>query len=179
MATTAAGTPYVESSDLVANYPGVSLALANHIDTLGKVLQVVRATDTTNRATTSTSFVDATGMTVTITPSHVDNTVILIATGYLLVNGDSGTGSRAILQITNASNTEVSGAQGMTIGTYRYSYGTSPILDQSLFLMGQASPATVSAVTYKLRWKVQESGNLTELVNNSNTGQMFAIEVAA
>jgi hypothetical protein len=32
MATTADGTPYVESSDLVANYPAVSLALANQID---------------------------------------------------------------------------------------------------------------------------------------------------
>lgn len=33
MATTAGGTPYVESSDLVANYPAVSLALAEKIDT--------------------------------------------------------------------------------------------------------------------------------------------------
>jgi hypothetical protein len=32
MATTANGTPYVESSDLVANYPATSLALAEHID---------------------------------------------------------------------------------------------------------------------------------------------------
>ena len=40
MATTAAGTPYVESSDLVANYPGVSLALANHIDTVGGLVNV-------------------------------------------------------------------------------------------------------------------------------------------
>jgi hypothetical protein len=33
MATTAGGTPYVESSDLVANYPAISLDLAEHIDT--------------------------------------------------------------------------------------------------------------------------------------------------
>lgn len=32
MATTAKGTPYVESSDLVSGYPTVSLNLANHID---------------------------------------------------------------------------------------------------------------------------------------------------
>ena len=37
MATTADGTPYVESSDLVANYPGLSLALANHIDGLAVI----------------------------------------------------------------------------------------------------------------------------------------------
>ena len=32
MATSAAGNPYVESSDLVANYPATSLALANRLD---------------------------------------------------------------------------------------------------------------------------------------------------
>jgi hypothetical protein len=32
MATTSAGNPYVESSDLVANYPATSLALANRLD---------------------------------------------------------------------------------------------------------------------------------------------------
>jgi len=35
MATTAVGNPYVESSDLVANYPAASLALANRIDVVG------------------------------------------------------------------------------------------------------------------------------------------------
>jgi hypothetical protein len=33
MAVTAGGTPYVESSDLVANYPATSLSLANKVDT--------------------------------------------------------------------------------------------------------------------------------------------------
>ena len=33
MAVTAGGTPYVESSDLVASYPATSLALANQVDT--------------------------------------------------------------------------------------------------------------------------------------------------
>jgi hypothetical protein len=33
MAVTAGGTPYVESSDLVASYPATSLALANKVDT--------------------------------------------------------------------------------------------------------------------------------------------------
>jgi hypothetical protein len=35
MATTAVGNPYVESSDLVANYPGVSETLAERIDVVG------------------------------------------------------------------------------------------------------------------------------------------------
>ena len=35
MATTPEGTPYVQSSDLVANYPAASLALANRVDLVG------------------------------------------------------------------------------------------------------------------------------------------------
>jgi len=35
MALTPEGTPYVESSDLVANYPAASLALANRVDLVG------------------------------------------------------------------------------------------------------------------------------------------------
>lgn len=34
MATTAAGTPYVVSSDTITSYPTTSLALANRVDTV-------------------------------------------------------------------------------------------------------------------------------------------------
>ena len=61
MAVTPAGSPYVESSDLVANYPGVSLALAERVD------QVVQAP--TQNAITATTYqpvaLDA-GKTVTL-----------------------------------------------------------------------------------------------------------------
>jgi len=61
MAVTAAGSPYVESSDLVANYPGASLSLANRVD------QVMQA-PTQNAITTVTytaALLDA-GKTVTL-----------------------------------------------------------------------------------------------------------------
>jgi len=78
MAVTAAGTPYVESSDNVADYPGVSLALANHIDdTSDKVLQVVSATKTDTFSTSSTSFVDVTGLTANITPSSTSSKIMV------------------------------------------------------------------------------------------------------
>jgi hypothetical protein len=47
MATTPEGTPYVESSDLVANYPAASLALANRVDLVG----VLPFADSAARAT--------------------------------------------------------------------------------------------------------------------------------
>jgi len=82
MATTAAGTPYVEAADLVAGYPAVSLALANHIDGLdgGKVLQVVSVTKVDAFTTTSASFVDVTGLTVSITPSATSSKILILST---------------------------------------------------------------------------------------------------
>ena len=61
MAVTAAGTPYVESSDLVANYPGASLALANRVD------QVMQApTQNAQTGTTYTAALLDAGKTVTL-----------------------------------------------------------------------------------------------------------------
>ena len=61
MAVTAAGTPYVESSDNVADYPGVSLSLANRVD------QVTQApTQNAQTGTTYTAVLLDAGKTVTL-----------------------------------------------------------------------------------------------------------------
>jgi len=61
MAVTAGGSPYVESSDLVANYPGASLALANRVD------QVMQApTQNAQTGTTYTAALLDAGKTVTL-----------------------------------------------------------------------------------------------------------------
>jgi len=171
MATTAAGTPYVEASDLVAGYPAVSLSLANHIDGLdgGKVLQVVRATDVTDRSTASTSFVDATGMTVTITPTSATSSILLFSS----FRGATNTNGYFRCQITTSDNVAVSGAEDQTGG-----FSSSANKDFPFVLMGYASPATTSAVTYKVRFKIA-SGTVGIMRNASITGQLFAIEVAA
>ena len=167
MATTAAGTPYVESSDLVANYPGVSLALANHIDTIGKVLQVVRATDSTTRSTTSTSFVDA-SISVTITPQKNDSLILIIYSAFVEAPSNVFTD----VQITNASNTAISGAENA-----RFKASAGGTLQIQGTLIAYDSPATLSATTYKTRFKVQSGTGF--LQNAINTAQMFAIEVSA
>ena len=168
MAVTANGTPYVESSDLVANYPGVSLALANHIDAnTGKILQVVRATDSTARSTTSTSFVDA-SISVTITPTKNTSSILLI---WSLVSQQSANVAHAF-QITDSSNVAISGAERTN---NQSGNSTVPILSQTL--IGYNSPATLSAVTYKGRFSSQ--GGTITIPNATQTGQLYAIEVSA
>jgi len=212
MALTPEGTPYVESTDLVANYPAASLSLANRVDLVGvlpfanaaartaaissptdgqftylqdtnstefyngsayealggKILQVVRATDATNRTTTSTSYVDATGMSVTITPKKLDSSVLVFA---IFNGGLSNTDNTLGLSIADSSNNGLSGAENCNAGSL------SRLIQNPFFLVGRVAPNTVSAVTYKLRFKVN-SGTGT-LYNSEQTGQMYAIEVSA
>ena len=166
MAVTAKGTPYVESSDLVANYPGASLALANHIDTIGKVLKVVRATDGTNRTTTSTVFVD-TGTEIAITPSKASSSILLISSNRV----ECGVGNFIGTTFTDAANNILSGSGPTTSGS------TASNWTSQLTTFAYVSAGSTAARTYKLRFKT--SGSNVSILNAVITGQLFAIEVAA
>ena len=145
----------------------------------GKVLQIVRATDTTLRTTTSTSTTDVTGMAVTITPTKDDSVILVIANFRARATTSANAYIRGIYRLTDSANTELSGANAVIHGTTFVSYtGTAGITSQQT-LIGYSAPATTSAVTYKLRFQ-SESDNITVICdNNSNAGQMFAIEVSA
>lgn len=134
----------------------------------GKILQIVRAIDTTERTTTSTSFVDLTGLSVTITPSKTDSAVLVV----LSIRGLSGNADYIGIQITDSSNNAISGSQLHEIGD-----GANQVFSP-MTALAWSTPATTSAVTYKARFK--SFGGATATVrNNQNTGQIFAIEVSA
>ena len=137
----------------------------------GKVLQVVRATDSTNRTTTSTSFVDA-GISVTITPTKSTSAILLIWTSY--ASPTSGSMNSQMQQISDSSNNAISAAEGTDVGS-----DNSATNYDAVTLVGYATPATTSAVTYKGRWRMTGSGATARLQNGSVTGQMLALEVGA
>jgi len=134
----------------------------------GKILQVVRATDTTDRSTTSASFVDVTGMSVTITPTKATSSIMIVAAFRVI----SDTATNGIYSLTDSADTALSGAENAYIGDDTSSFRTL------ITLTGYVSPATTSAVTYKLRFRVESAGTI-RVGNASLTGQMYAIEVSA
>ena len=136
---------------------------------IGKILQVVRATDTTSRSTSSTTFVDVTGMSVTITPKKSNSAVLLIFSASI----DNPTNIISYIQITDSSNNAISGAEG---GETLFPQSTRLILP--IFLTAYATPATTSAVTYKVRFRVNAGGPLA-IDGDQQTTQLYAIEVAA
>lgn len=145
----------------------------------GKVLQVVRATDSTQRSTTSTSYVDA-SLSVTITPQKNDSAVMIIANGYSSSSWTTQDAQAGALRITDSSNNAISGAEEMVLGGYEVGRRTTnqAQLDNNFNVVAYATPATTSAVTYKLRFRMITGTGFT-LRNSINTAQLYAIEVSA
>ena len=143
----------------------------------GKILQVVRATDTTDRVTSSVSFVDA-SISVTITPQKNNSKIIIIYSGRFIAV-QTATAIDGSIQITNNSNTAISGGQDMVFGIAGSTNTSQQQVKHGAFVIAEDSPNTTSAVTYKARFKCSSTNGIVTLENASNTGQMYAIEVAA
>ena len=176
MAVTANGTPYVESSDLVANYPGVSLALAEHIDDLQKILQVVQASTSTETVIASAAYTDTT-LAGTITPSTATSKIlILLAQPSAAYRGAANIFTS--LQLLRDATVIV--ALGDSIG--QQSTGVSSVQFSAISPMTYLdSPNTTSAITYKTQGKVNSTSNGGQATFQQSgiPSYMILIEVAA
>ena len=217
MANTLPGTPYVESSDLVANYPAVSESLAERVDLVGilpfasstargtalptptdgqfsylqdtnstefwngaawipaggKILQVVRATDSTSRSTNSTSYVDVTGVTVSITPTQTTSRILLL---LMLGIANSPSGANGDIRGTLALTT--SGNSILTSWIFGLITPDASSINIPATMTAWDVPNTTSTLTYKLRWLVFNSTSTLSARNDQGNSQFFAIEVA-
>jgi hypothetical protein len=141
----------------------------------GSILQVVRATDTTQRSTTSATYTDVTGMAVTITPQRSSSAVLIVASCNVTNLQTVADFSR--LQITDSSNNAISGAEEADFGAFNYTVTGTAQFAAQMTIIGYVTPGVTSAVTFKLRFRTPAG---TVRVNNDvQTGQMYAIEVAA
>jgi hypothetical protein len=133
----------------------------------GKVLQVVRATDSTLRSTTSTTFVDVTGISVSITPQFSTSNILLISSTFVYSLNAT---FNARFQLTDSSNNAISGASEGVLES-----GASGAM-QSLF--GYVAAGSTSAQTFKMRFR-SNGGGTTQIWNDVIPGQLYAIEVGA
>ena len=153
---------------------------ANFAFAAGKILQIVRATDTTNRTTTSTSFVDA-DLSVTITPELDTSSILVIATGVFRTSRTSSGIMTGALQLTDNSNNALSGAEGYVAGVRQFTIvaAQTALFSQAYTIVGRDTPATISATTYKLRFLSEDASTTSTIRNADATGQLFALEVSA
>jgi len=150
MATTAKGTPYVESSDLVANYPGVSLSLANHIDTINKVLQVVSVTktDTFTAAIARGVQTGITGLSAAIVPAATTSKILLMVSVSLGQPGTTVQTMITLLRGATAIGVGDAASARQRVSSSSYTSGTQAMTTASASVLD--SPATTSSITYSV-----------------------------
>jgi len=130
---------------LIVNSSATALSYATVGATAGQVIQVITGTDSTERNTTSTSFVTASNtLSVSITPSSASNKVfVIVNTGVFKATGGYG-----FLTIFRGA-TNLGGAGGMAqFQQAFYSSSCISFLD---------SPNTTSATTYQLYFRSSDS----------------------
>ncbi len=126
----------------------------------GKVLQVVSASKNDTFITTSTSFVDVTGLTANITPSSSSNKVLVtVLLGRLATDDGGGFGAQvdrggsSIYDLAQGNLSDCFGAGGgggMTNNNRKNDVSFIQFLD---------SPSSTSALTYKIRVKRTSAGS--------------------
>lgn len=167
--------PYVAGTDLVADWPTdnqqQAQAIADALDDAWTIKQIVTATDTTDRTTTSATFVDA-SISITVTPKLAASDLYVIWTGRSRSVDTGGGSGGADLQITDASDVALEGAEAASFFT---SNGANP-LEASFVLIGKVAAVDTSSRTYKGRF-LGQSVNNTNLDNATQTGRMMVIEV--
>jgi hypothetical protein len=173
--------PYVENADLVSDWPADSLLVANAVAAglsaaalPGIGSNVGQAVKTDAFSTASGTFVDVTGLSVTITPSS-DTSKILV-----LYSVNIGTGATddafTVIQLVRDATVVNAGLDGTALF---WGHNRSAITAAGNFV---DSPATASAVTYKVQ--VKKVGTTTAYVNRNAdpkilVSSLICIEVAA
>jgi hypothetical protein len=122
----------------------------------GSILQVVSATKTDTATTSSDSFSNISGMSVTITPSSSSSKILLI--GYVCISVTDFQ-KRCYLKITggNAANyigDAGTGVEAANVAVLRVNTNYGQLNTPLQYL---DSPSTTSATTYQVQWATESS----------------------
>ena len=137
----------------------------------GKVLQVVNATDGTDRTTTSSSFVTGSNtLSVNITPSSTSNKIFVICSTNAHLNTTPYARYYTIFRDSTNLGQVNNGMSAI------YAENNADIVS-SLVMSYLDSPSTTSQLTYQVYFKA--SSSQTAFLNwNSNVGSITAYEIA-
>ena len=146
----------------------------------GKVLQVVTDEVSGEVSTTSTSYTDITGLSVTITPSSTSSKIYVIANlcgcRAAAVNHNS---CRSFFNLVRGS-TELTATSLGHIATGRNANPRSS--DGTIILKNLDEPNTTSATTYKCQFKAtsgdSQSAKINESTNNTPISSITVMEIS-
>lgn len=136
----------------------VNLYLAN------VVIQANSTSITTPFSTSSTSFVDVTGLSVSITPKATTSKILVMVSG---VAATSTTGLTARINL-NRDSTAIGQSTGGTSNQSATIYTNSAAISDGFAISYLDSPASTSAITYKVQ--LAAGGAVTAYLGRYGTG---------
>lgn len=151
-----------------------STALASGVPTraqmpVGSVLQVVSTADSTQRSTTSSSFV-ASGVLVTITPTSATSKIFVKVCSVAYKNNDP-----------SGFFTVYRGATNLAGSSNHFSILSVPDRYVPLSMSFLDSPSSTSALTYEIYYRMVGTGNiyLNATTGGATIGTITVMEIAA
>ena len=164
----------------VLTLPAVSgTVLTDTSPKAGNVIQVVQTVinGTTTTLTTNAVFTDVTGFTASITPSSASSKILVMVSAQWELNksGSEVTGAFKILRGSTDIFVESANSQGFEAATS----GGRTYMDGRWNGFYLDSPSTTSSTTYKLQFRLQNSGTFTVNSQGTQTGTVILMEIAA
>jgi hypothetical protein len=160
-------------------YPVVAGSSSALQASAGKVLQVVSTTKTDTFSTASTTFVDVTGLSATITPTSTSSQILVfVASNY-------GTSTTSVFGIFNLLRGSTNISQPSTAPTYNgttISYTSVGDVINNWSMLFLDSPATTSATTYKIQGRASSGTiyvNRRNTADSAQTSTITVMEIAA
>jgi hypothetical protein len=158
------GTMTVGNGDITGLVAG---ALPSNVIGAGAVLQILSTTKTDTFSTTSTSFVDVTGLTVSITPTSSSSKILIFAT----VPVGHASSRVARVNLVRNSTTINQPTPSQTFSATKNGYIQTGDTSSSADFHFLDSPATTSSTTYKIQ-VCTNSGDFALYVGNRTNQDM-------
>jgi len=140
--------------------------VANSTLGTGKILQVLQTTKLDTFSTSSATYTDVTGVSVSITPSSTASKVLVM---LQIAVGHSAVGAADRINLVRDSTAIYEGSNGSDNGTVAWNnntaFGSDSVVPLTVVYLD--SPATTSATTYKAQVKTSAG---TLYVNRSGAG---------
>ncbi len=125
----------------------------------GKILQVVSTTKTDTFTTSSTSFVDITGLSVSITPTSATSKIMVFTSLQTSGLADSNSATTRLMRDSTAIFVgDASSSRGQSSADVRGGIGSNRV-GSSQAPMTLDAPATTSALTYKVQIRTLTAGS--------------------
>jgi len=124
----------------------------------GAVLQVVQTVKTSYFTSASASFVDVTGLSVTITPSSTTSKILVLFSGYASQSSTTGTYGLHLRLVRDSTNIFLGDAAGSAQQSSAQIGSSHGHYAQNLSGQFLDSPSTTSAITYKIQMYVESGG---------------------